>query len=365
MNFDDEKLNNQQEKQSITWDELLSDDNLDLASLAKKTPDFNEDDLEELVNDDDDEDLLGEEVDTQSISDLIDEEDDSEEDAEEDELTQKSEASVVPPRISKAGINNFEDKKSNTGLIISGILAAVFVACGLFAFAYFKGMTPFSKADTDTLLQESELGIIQKPQNSQPESVSPSSSLTSDASAQNKSQIGAKDNAKETQKDEESSSGKKVTVTIGDIGRLDPFMPFEGAGIDASGPNLPPASLLLPPEELGSQPQAQELLKTTVSGIMYDKIRPSAIINVNGVDHFVQRGDRLADYLVLNISRDTVTLRNGHNIFSARVGELIEPEEINYTGVYNLGKKFGGQTPPPSRNGYISSDEIRVNVKKQ
>lgn len=355
MNFDDEKLNNQEEKQSITWDELLSDDDLDLASLAKKSPDFSEDDLEELVNDD--EDLLDDEVDTQSISDLIDEDTDEEESA----LAEEGDEPLPAPRISQAGINNFEEKKSNTGLIISGILAAVFVVCGLFAFAYFKGMTPFSKADTDTLLQESELGLIQKPEAQPADAAAQDSSQINNAIAQAQQQTAAKDKADE--KDEPADAGKKVTVTIGDIGRLDPFMPFEGAGIGLDGPNLPPVNLLIPPEDLGSQPEAQTLLKTTVSGIMYDKTRPSAIINVNGIDHFVQRGDRLADLLVLDISRDQVTVRNGRNIYRAGVGELIESEEINYTGVYNLGKKFGGQ--PPSRNGYISSNEIRVNVKKQ
>jgi len=355
MNFDDEKLNNQDEKQSITWDELLSDDNLDLASLAKKSPDFSADDLEDLVNSDDELDLLDEQVDAKSISDLIEEE-------EEEVIPEPKPTAAAARKPVSTGLKYEEKKKSNSALAIAGVLAAAFLLCGLFAFAYFNGMTPFSKANTDTLLQESELGLVQPQEEpgEMPGELPQAVPSSDDVAAKPADTAKKDDSAKAVQKEAEKDT-KKVTVAIGDVGRLDPFMPYEGYNLLAASPDLLP--VLMPPEDLGSMPEAQALLKTTVSGILFDETRPSAIINVNGVDHFVQKGDRLSNLLVLDISRNAVTVRNGNNIYKAGVGELIDGKDVNYTGVYNLNKKFGGQSA--QRNGYISSNEIQVNVKKQ
>jgi hypothetical protein len=91
---------------------------------------------------------------------------------------------------------------------------------------------------------------------------------------------------------------------------------------------------------------ARQVASTKVSGIMYDKISPSAILNINGLDYLVRSGDVLNGYKVLSIDKSVVTDQVGANIYKAGVGQIIEQgggsNGINYNQVANLSKKFGG-----------------------
>ena len=83
-------------------------------------------------------------------------------------------------------------------------------------------------------------------------------------------------------------------------------------------------------------------MTTKVSGIMFDKFNPSAILNISGADYLVRTGDVVNNYKVLSIAQDTVTVQYGANVYKAGVGELFTGEGINYNTISNLQNKFGG-----------------------
>ena len=79
----------------------------------------------------------------------------------------------------------------------------------------------------------------------------------------------------------------------------------------------------MPPEAYGEDIGAQNLMKVSVSGILFDNVKPSAIITINGVDYFVQKGDIVDDFHVLDINRQAVVVKKGTNIYKAGVGEML------------------------------------------
>ena len=89
---------------------------------------------------------------------------------------------------------------------------------------------------------------------------------------------------------------------------------------------------------------AQKIVTTKVSGIMYDKSNPSAILNIEGADYLVRSGDVINGYKVLAISKNNVTVQKGSNIYKAGVGQLVADGQVDvtYNNVANLNKKFGG-----------------------
>ncbi len=99
---------------------------------------------------------------------------------------------------------------------------------------------------------------------------------------------------------------------------------------------------MAPPETITEDADAIEVVKTKVSGIMYDKYNPSAILNINGSDHLVRSGDLINNYKILAINPDNVTVQLGHNIYKAGVGQMFTGEGVNYNSVANLERKFGG-----------------------
>lgn len=139
-----------------------------------------------------------------------------------------------------------------------------------------------------------------------------------------------------------SDNTERSTISIEDSGRSDPFLPdSEISSTLKSGPR-PSYDLLPPPETITSDTTATELMTTKVSGIMYDRINPSAIININDSDYLVRTGDVVNNYKVLSIGRDTVTVQYGSNVYKAGVGELFTGDGINYNTISNLEGKFGG-----------------------
>lgn len=143
--------------------------------------------------------------------------------------------------------------------------------------------------------------------------------------------------------------GKMVSVLVADSGRSNPFLP---AGENV--PHLTSASfayLPAPPETLPSNTDAGKVMSTTISGILYDKYSPSAIINIEGTDYLVKKGDVINNYKVLSISKTQVIVQLGKNVYQAGVGELLSKTSLNCT-VANLNKKFGGS-------------EVSINVRKK
>lgn len=144
-------------------------------------------------------------------------------------------------------------------------------------------------------------------------------------------------------------SGKTVMITVSNSGRTNPFLP--------AAENYSPTSsayLTSPPETLPSDSDAGKIMKTTISGILYDKYSPSAILNIEGTDYLVKRGDIINKYKILGITRNEVLVQLGKNVYKAGVGELLSLTDMNFNTVANLNKKFGGNNIPISvrKKGY-------------
>ena len=140
-----------------------------------------------------------------------------------------------------------------------------------------------------------------------------------------------------------------VTMSVEDSGRSDPFLPLHEAAAAAAAkaqkakakqvnPNLVP-----PPESLIVDSTATDVMTTKVSGIMFDKLNPSAILKIGGSDYLVRSGDIINGYKILSIAKDNVTVQYGANVYKAGVGELFTGDGINYNTVSNLESKFGGR----------------------
>ena len=84
-------------------------------------------------------------------------------------------------------------------------------------------------------------------------------------------------------------------------------------------------------------------MDTIVSGILFDKYSPSAILNIEGNDYLVKKGDVVNNYKVLNILQDSVTVKLGENVYKAGIGEILTEGALNHNNVSNLENKFGGE----------------------
>lgn len=133
--------------------------------------------------------------------------------------------------------------------------------------------------------------------------------------------------------------GKQVLISVGNSGRSNPFLP---AGENYVPSKVPKMNLPAPPEYLKTNTDAGKVMTTTISGILYDKYSPSAIINIEGADYLVKRGDIINHYRILSISPNQVIVQLGKNIYQAGVGELLSITSLNQNTIANLNKKFGG-----------------------
>lgn len=91
--------------------------------------------------------------------------------------------------------------------------------------------------------------------------------------------------------------------------------------------------------------EVTNLTQTTVSGILYDREMPAAIINLSGKDQLVRKGDRINGYLITNITQDKVIVKYGTNIYRVSVGQAIGDEGIHFNeaATNNLQNRFGGK----------------------
>lgn len=141
----------------------------------------------------------------------------------------------------------------------------------------------------------------------------------------------------------EGDTDKMVAVSVDSLGRANPFLPPGEMVVKVPQERLkydvvPPSET--PEPDMG----AKKVASTKVSGIMYDKTSPSAILNVEGLDYLVRSGDVINGYKVLSIDKSIVTVQVGSNIYKAGVGQIIEESAnlVNYNQIANLSKKFGG-----------------------
>lgn len=142
------------------------------------------------------------------------------------------------------------------------------------------------------------------------------------------------------------SSKKDVIVIPSGIVKANPFLPYRTINDEYSAKKLindvPQYDLISPPEFNEQASEAAKVMETAVSGILFDKYNPSAILKIDGNDYLVKKGDTVHNYKVLNIAQNSVTVQHGKNTYKAGIGELLTEGAVNFNDVSNLNKKFGG-----------------------
>ncbi len=139
-----------------------------------------------------------------------------------------------------------------------------------------------------------------------------------------------------------ATSGKREVISVSrNITKSDPFMPYRDVSVSFNAP--PKFELMEPPESALDGSDAARVMDVAVSGILYDIYSPSAILNIEGNDHLVKKGDVMSNYKILDIDKHTVTVQLGKNIYRAGIGEMLTTNDIHYNKVSNLDSKFGGK----------------------
>ncbi len=141
-----------------------------------------------------------------------------------------------------------------------------------------------------------------------------------------------------------ATTGKKGVITIptGTV-KANPFLPYRDLGVTTTaGLDVPAYSLVEPPEMVDENSDAARVMDTIVSGILYDKYSPSAILNIEGNDYLVKKGDVVNNYKIVSIMKDSVTVKLGSNVYKAGIGEILTEGTLNHNDVSNLNNKFGG-----------------------
>ena len=146
-----------------------------------------------------------------------------------------------------------------------------------------------------------------------------------------------------------ATAAKKEVITIPTgIVKANPFVPYRKLASDADVSaelvnDIPKFDLISPPSDIPGNTDAANILTTAVSGILYDKYSPSAILNIDGSDYLVKKGDTVNKYKVMAIAKDSVTVKYGNNTYTAGIGEILTEGSVNYNNVSNLHNKFGGE----------------------
>jgi len=140
---------------------------------------------------------------------------------------------------------------------------------------------------------------------------------------------------------------KDVISIPSGVVKANPFMPYRTIGNEIKTEKLvndvPQIDLIIPPDFPGNNAEAVKIMDTVVSGILFDKFSPSAILNIDGNDYLVKKGDVVHDYKVVNIAQNNVTVQYGKNTYTAGIGELLTEGSVKHNDVSNLDKKFGGE----------------------
>lgn len=138
-----------------------------------------------------------------------------------------------------------------------------------------------------------------------------------------------------------SSQRSVISIPSGMV-KANPFVPYRDVTNSKIIEDIPSYNLVAPPEFVNENSDAARVMDTVVSGILFDTFSPSAIINIEGTDYLVKKGDVVNNYKVVNIAKDSVTVQLGNNAYKAGIGEILTEGTVNYNNVSNLKNKFGG-----------------------
>lgn len=148
---------------------------------------------------------------------------------------------------------------------------------------------------------------------------------------------------------QDADANNSIMVVYNKAARLNPFKPpIVEKQVKKASPfetiNNTQFEIIEPPTASVPDENLTRLLQTQISGIMYDKDSPSAIVNINGQDYFVKTGDQVAGYKIGKITKDQVQINYNNNTYSASVGELFAKTDLSkQPAIPNLESKFAGR----------------------
>lgn len=147
---------------------------------------------------------------------------------------------------------------------------------------------------------------------------------------------------------EKNQENDSIMVSYNKAARLNPFKPpivtaLEKAAKPYAVVDNTQFEIIEPPVSSTPDENLTRLLQTQISGIMYDPVSPSAIINFNGTDYFVKTGDKVSGYVIKNITRDKVQVNYKNNTYIASVGQLFTRGVLDQHNVADLQHKFAGR----------------------
>lgn len=145
----------------------------------------------------------------------------------------------------------------------------------------------------------------------------------------------------------EPEANNSIMVSYNPTARQNPFKPPVITAKDDESYKLlnnTGFEIIEPPVTSVADENLTKLLQTQISGILYDEVSPSAIVNLNGTDQFVKIGDVISGYKIQNITRDKVQISYKNNSYVAAVGELFTRGALEkQRAVANLESKFAGR----------------------
>lgn len=143
----------------------------------------------------------------------------------------------------------------------------------------------------------------------------------------------------------EENTDNAIMVTYNKETRMNPFKPpVTEKGEELDGVNESGFEIIEPPSTSIQDENLKKLLQTQISGILYDEVSPSAIVNLNGVDQFVKIGDKVSGYVIEDIRKDKVQISYKNNSYVASVGELFTRGLLEkQPAVANFENKFAGR----------------------
>lgn len=179
---------------------------------------------------------------------------------------------------------------------------------------------------------------------------------------------------------------KKEVINVQSAGKVNPFLPIQKyIAVNTNTEtiyNYDAVTISKPPSDYGEMSEVTtKLMSISVSGIMYDDVKPSAIITLDDNDYFVQKGDKLDDYRVVEIARNNVKIALGNNIYKANLGEEFKIDTFYGNAKYLPSKQGGGRqyysvseeemenTKSPKRTSssrssrYTSEDDVNINQR--
>lgn len=369
---------------TVTWEDVLNtDDDINLSSTPQatetkqKTIDMG-DELQLVENEDDvnDEELMNilNGVQADSSKNISQEDSSIQEDFDIDSqlanvvLEQNSNEEPLTPRKEE------EKKKTSSSMpLLMFLLAVAIIAGGIYyGYDYIKNNTGLNQVTQNEITPRPS--VQEELNNTTQEEIE-----QRQIEQQQNIPVVNEEEANEIKPEEEKKEEKKQIIKVVPTGRSHPFMPIA----KYAKSDIPDASILYdksgipkPPESYGIQEEETvQLMTIAVSGIMYDEVKPSAIITYDNNDYFVQKGDKLDNYRIIEIARNHVTIAHNNNTYRANIGEEFKVSTKFEGSAQFMSQKDGGgrqyysvsaKSDSNTRNNnlrYVSEEDITINTK--